>query len=122
MIEQDILDRIDKDFEVLDALEAKKILLNIHRESIGYYSYSTICRSIVFLANGSVDKIINELLPILNADPRDIIDMAEFKAKGPGHNFRIPFPEIDNFFDKLYEKPEEDPPAEIFWDIHDKPK
>ena len=115
MIEQDILDRIDKDFNFADALRVRKILLGIHNESIGYYSYSTVCRSIVFLANGNVDKIESELLRILKSDPRDLIDMAEFKAKGPGHNFRIPFPEIDSFFDKLYERDEEAPPAELFW-------
>lgn len=114
-IDQDIVDRIDKDFTASDATIVKSILTEIYRKPVDYHTPAQISRSIVFLAHGDVDKIEKQLLRVLKADPRDIVAWAEFEAQGPGHDFRIPFPEIDVFFEKLYANEAEEPAAEIFW-------
>ena len=72
-----------------------------------------ICRSIVFLADGDLQKIKNEILPMVNDDPREVLEWAEMKAGGPQHYFNIPFPEIDTFFNNLYKDMDDEPPPEI---------
>lgn len=101
-IDQDIVDRIDKDFTASDATKVKSILTEIYRKPVDYHTPAQISRSIVFLANGDVDKIEKQLLCVLRADPRDIVAWAEYEAKSPGHDFRIPFPGIDVFFEEYY--------------------
>lgn len=112
MIAKDVQDRVQRDYE---EVEAKEIIETLNELcEIGFnVSPHQVCRSAIYVADGSYSKFLNVALPMLKSDPRDIIDEAERIAGGPGHFFSIPFPEIDIFYDRLYEG-EEEPPVD-FW-------
>jgi hypothetical protein len=113
MLPEDIIDRIDKDFQGAENFVVRIIMLGLFSKKSKYFIPDSICRSILYLSNGSLSEITNALLPLLQSDPRDLLNAAEYKAGNPGHYFAMPFPEIDAFFDDLY-RGEEEPPDE-FW-------
>lgn len=96
-IDVDIIERISKDYSKDDAIKVVSIIQNIFLSgsSVGV---SQLARSILFLSNGN----FNEIKKLLGCDPRDVILAAERKAGNPGHYFDIPFPEIDNFFERMF--------------------
>lgn len=110
---KDIINRIHQEFPIDDIVEVEQILNQIYTQSWNVRS-DQLCRSILYLSSGSLKKMKEELLPMLDTEPRDVIFEAEYKAGGPGHYFSIPFSEIDMFFDKLYKEEDELPP-ESFW-------
>lgn len=112
MIATDILDWIKKEFDKDDSYIVEIIISGIYYQGTKFYSPDQICRSILYLSENRIDRIL-ELLLLLKTDPRNVVDAAERKAGAPGHYFNIPLSEMDNFLEKLYGKQDE-PPAD-FW-------
>ena len=113
IMKQDIIDFIERKFEEISILKVKEIVndIKVKGSSVGT---DQLIRALLFLSNGSLNDLINIWLPIKELDPRNIIKNAELKAGNPGHYFNIPFPEIEEFFSKMYGNDDEEPPYEIW--------
>ena len=106
VLSKDVIDRVYEDFKepqvpiVLQTLHAMCAMgFNVNPQQV--------CRSAVYVANGSLVKFISEIVPMVQSDPRDIIDEAERLAGRPGHYFSIPLPEVDRFDEVMYGEVEE---------------
>ncbi len=97
-IDADILKKITSEFKIEDLGEVISIFKNIFLKG-SIVGTAQLTRSILYLSNGDLKKIKE----YLKVDPRDVILAAERKAGNPGHYFNIPFPEIDNFFERMYD-------------------
>ena len=114
MLPEDIVQRIEQDFNESEVSVVKTIMLEIFAmERVAYYGYEPACRSILYIAEGDLSKIVNYFVPLLLSDPRDLINAAEEKTGFPDYCFNMTFPEVKIHFEKLYEDIEE-PPAEIW--------
>ena len=102
----DVIDKIKVDFKESEREEAIRILETLNKELSNIGDMYQANRGLVFLSEGSLDKLKNYIFPPSDFEPRDIIIEAEEKAGNPGHWFSIPFDEMDNFSGELPEDEE----------------
>lgn len=100
-LSKDIVSKITSDFSENEQELVIKLL--IEQEQIGLnVPFHQFARSIIFLANGSLQDLKDKYLLI--DDPREVISEAEIKAGRPGHWFSIPFDEIPTFVSPVEEQ------------------
>lgn len=97
MVPSDIFIKVDQDFSANDAQQVKEILTSTYHDLCNVGAIVQCLRSVVFLANGELDKVKAMCLPYLQYDPRDLIMEAEEAAGSPGHWFGIRFHEMEGF-------------------------
>lgn len=90
----DILQKIDEDFDLNHKQEIKDLLTELYANMRKYGPIIQAIRGIIFLANKDAEKIRDLCIPYLQREPRDIITEAEEKAGNPGHWFNIPFDQM----------------------------
>lgn len=100
-LSNDIVLKITSDF----SLDEQELVIGLlmEQEQIGLnVPFHQFVRSIIFLANGSLQDLKNKYLLI--DDPRDVISEAEVKAGRPGHWFAMPFDAMSTFVSPVEEQ------------------
>ncbi len=113
ILPKDIIQKTEQDFTEPERYVVKTILFGIYGRESAFYSNSAICRGVLYLANGNLQNIVNDILPMLRLDPRDFGSSAAYKANIPPAFLDIPFSEVEFHLEKIYGDREE-PPTEIW--------
>jgi hypothetical protein len=99
ILNPDIINKINNDFSKEHINEITALFEDIFL-NISIVGGSQLVRSLLYLSNGNINLLKEYYLPMMKADPRDVIMEAEENSGSQGHYFAFPFDEIEKGIDE----------------------